>query len=1108
MSNDARPVIPREETPLPSSLGLWSTVLRRTRADLPVVLASWALLASALSLLAAGTLYSQAVTLAGLHRELASAAPADRAIVVRTKILPERIATASAAIVPELQRVLSSTGGEVAIALRSSAYADAGRDPAAVTDLLEFASFEGIERHATLVDGRWAAAGATPVEATLSEAAATALGVRTGDRLSLASRLTPSRVVDVVVAGTWRADPADAYWLGEPLVLAGAETSGQFTTRGPLVVAEDDLTSGPLREPLDAQWRAIPDLDGFRPETLDSVGGDVAGLLVRINAALPGSNQASVSTKLPDILASLDRSVLVAQAGILLLLVQFGVLAAYAVILVAALLLERRRTETALLRARGAGTGHLAAMAFGEGLVVVVPAVLVAPWLAMLLVLGVRLNPAMEGVGLTAPLPGPSTFGVAVLAGIVALVALTLPTLASSVNISGVRAAVGRQTGRTLPQRLGLDLVLVVLAAIALLQLRLYGATLTRNARGALGADPLLVAAPAIGLLGGAVLAVRIMPRMAELAERVLARGRGLIAALGGRQLARRPLRYTRAALLLILAAALGTFASAHAATWTRSQADQASWAAGADVRFAPGPASRLPGWAVGGAVRSVPGVVSATPVVRASVDLGSSLRDAPVVAVDGTAMAGIVRLRDDAAGQATRTALAALGGARPPTPGIEIPAGARRIGVAVDSVVDAVEGFDPVTPGYQGLSATATVVDGDGRVARLESDPGPIGEKGTRLEIPLATPDGSGTLTGPVRLIGLGLELSISGLGGTAAGQGRLDLVDVAASTESTGDAWTPLDLASAEGGHWIVDVGGGQSPVHTNAGAGAVLPFDSLFPFNPDRWELSLLPREGAPIPALAGPALLDRAGARVGDELHATMFGVPVRIDLIGRVDGFPPLDQAKPFLLVDGLALDLARASARASILDADEWWLAVEPGSGQAVAAAVGAAPIDGGDIVDRATVAANLAGDPLGLGVIGILGLGSLAALVFASIGFLVSATVSTSERIGELALLKALGLAPRQILVWLSLESIALLITGLVVGTALGLLLAWLVLPFATLTPTGAPAVPAPVVVVPVEAAVPTLLLAAVLVLATVLLVRHQLPTARTSAVLRARDE
>ena len=50
-------------------------MLRQSRADWPVVLASWVLLACALGLLAAGTLYTDAVTLAGLHRELRSALP-------------------------------------------------------------------------------------------------------------------------------------------------------------------------------------------------------------------------------------------------------------------------------------------------------------------------------------------------------------------------------------------------------------------------------------------------------------------------------------------------------------------------------------------------------------------------------------------------------------------------------------------------------------------------------------------------------------------------------------------------------------------------------------------------------------------------------------------------------------------------------------------------------------------------------------------------------------------------------------------------------------------------------------------------------------------------
>jgi ABC-type antimicrobial peptide transport system permease subunit len=207
-------------------------------------------------------------------------------------------------------------------------------------------------------------------------------------------------------------------------------------------------------------------------------------------------------------------------------------------------------------------------------------------------------------------------------------------------------------------------------------------------------------------------------------------------------------------------------------------------------------------------------------------------------------------------------------------------------------------------------------------------------------------------------------------------------------------------------------------------------------------------------------------------------------------------------------VDVEALGLLRLAAQVASGESAEWWLATQPDRSAAVAAALGAAPIEAASVVDRTAVESGLVADPLGLGVIGILGLGSLAALVFAAIGYLVSVSVSTTERLGELALLKALGLAPRQLLSWLSVENVALLVVGLSVGVLLGLLLAWLALPFATLTASGETPVPAPEVVVPLEALLPTLVLGLLLAVATVLLVRRQLPAARTSTVLRARDE
>ena len=57
-------------------------------------------------------------------------------------------------------------------------------------------------------------------------------------------------------------------------------------------------------------------------------------------------------------------------------------------------------------------------------------------------------------------------------------------------------------------------------------------------------------------------------------------------------------------------------------------------------------------------------------------------------------------------------------------------------------------------------------------------------------------------------------------------------------------------------------------------------------------------------------------------------------------------------------------------------------------------------------------------------------------------------------------------------------------------------------------MTASGEPPIPAPVVVVPPDGLLPILGLAAILVVASLFLVRRQLPAARTSAVLRARDE
>ncbi|MBA2720309.1 MAG: ABC transporter permease, partial [Chloroflexi bacterium] len=546
---------------MPIRTGLPGAVVQRSLADWPVVLAAWLLLVCATTLLATGVVYGDAVASGGLHRALLAAPPRDRTLEVGLSTLPGSLDGLDRLIRPEIERAMAATGGDVVRVVRSGSFADPAIPAADVTELTQFQSLDGLESRTTLVAGAWPRAGAEPVEATVSDAAAAAMGLAVGDRLSLVSRLDTTLTNAVVISGIWRAGPDEAVLLGDELLTTGTTIAGPYTTRGPLVIREADLLAigGARQTRIEVSWRGLPAIESLRVDGVDALRNGAADLAARLRGTIPANASARVSTGLPTLLDDVGRSVLVSRSGVILLTIQFAVLAGYAVVLVAGMLIERRRSEIALMRSRGASSFHLIAMAVLEAAFLAVPAAILAPFLAVGVVALLGAFGPTAGLGLTDSAQiGQSAIVVAAAAGLACIVALTVPTLTVAASPAGARAAQGRQARTTLAQRLGLDLALVAVAAVALWQLRLYGAPLTQNARGSLGLDPLLVAAPAIGLVGGAVLALRVVPRIAELGERLLVRGRGLVGSLGGRQLARRPLRYTRAALLLMLAAALG----------------------------------------------------------------------------------------------------------------------------------------------------------------------------------------------------------------------------------------------------------------------------------------------------------------------------------------------------------------------------------------------------------------------------------------------------------------------------------------------------------------------------------------------------------------------
>ena len=1102
------------------SAGLWRALLHRSRSDWPVVLAAAMLLVCATVLLAAGAVYGDVVALGGLRRAVLEASPASRVVVVGSTATPADVGAIDEVVTAEANEVFGAGGGEVGLAIKSGGFVRAGFDPEDPGGLTRLASYRGIEGHAQLVDGRWPVGGQTPFEAVISEGASAALEAGLGDRISLVSRDDSSIGVDVLVTGIWRPDRDDPYWISDVLELDGVETRGPFTTSGPIVLGREDLVRRVDARELDLEWRAIPAVDGLSVDGLAALRADLGSLQDRLrDARLPGRSL-RVSSDLPGILAEVERATLVSRSGVILLTIQFAILAAYAIILVAGMLIERRRIEVALLRSRGASTLHLTAMAFGEALMLGIPAALIAPWLAVGVVqlLGTIGPLADAGIASTATVDR-GVMIVAAAAAAACVVALTLPSITSGGNPAGVRARLSRQVGRTLAQRLGIDLVLVVLAAIGLWQLRLYGSPLTENARGVLGLDPLLIAAPGVGLLAGGIVATRVVPRLAEIAERILSRRRGLVAAIGSRQLARRPLRYTRSALLLMLAAALGTFAASDAATWTQSQKDQATYQAAADMRVVMSDYVDLPSWVVGPAIRSTDGVDAATPVVRAPLDVGRALRDGQLLAFDPATAPGLIRFPSADAAATLPAMLARLAEERPATRSIELPAGVRRLAVNVDADIHPDPETDPlglIPADWDGIDAAAVVEDGDGRLHRINGGSGLFVGAGQRLVIPLTRlVDGSTDLfPGPARLQGIELTLSAPG---EVIAIGTIDILALEASTSETGNSdwadtgWQP----NAPSWRWSSVRVGDDRSLAAAAGKPNRIEFGSepgqtepLFGSSTAILRSSTLPDKPELMPAVVSDRFLELGGALVGDEVAASVAGQRVTLRIIGSTAQFPSLDPAKGFAIVDATTLERARLATTGQLVDTREWWASVEDGNALTVEEALRQDPVSAADVIGRVARTRALGGDPISLGIIGALALGALAALAFAAIGFVVSATVTTSERITEFAILRALGLSGRELAAWVSLENAFLLIFGLVAGSALGLVLAWLVLPFATLTATGALAVPSPEIVVPWPAIVPIYGAALVLFLVTVAIVTRQVRRAGITTVLRSGEE
>lgn len=1079
------------------------------RSDWPIVAAAWLITLLAATLLAAGPIYSDAVSLAGLRRVLLDA-PSTAANIEATALVPPgELAFASAAVEREMAEAVGPVGAEVLRSGRSDTFALPDQ-PDGVRDLAVLGFADGLADHAELLEGAWPAAeggsGDGPVPVAVAAPVADELGWRVGDELPLVNRRDEGQAVAIRVVGVFAiADADDAYWWDDAMAVDGWSESSSYRTFGPLFTTPEHLLDRVAGDAVRVAWHAFPHFDRIELDQAARLRAGASQLTERIGFALAGSFP-TASTSLHEILAEAQRSLLVTRTGVLLLVVQLGILAAYAIVLTAGLLAEHRRADTALLRSRGAGPGQVAALALTEALVLAAPAALLAPPLAAMALGAFNLaGPLAAAEVAIVPQLSETAFMVAAAGALGAALLLVVPAFLAARSIVDEEGRRSRFETRTIGQRLGLDVALLAVTLIGFWQLRLYGAPLTQSVQGTLGLDPLLVATPAIGLLAGGVLALRVVPLLAVGAEALTRRGRRLVGALGAQQIARRPLRYTRAALLLMLAVSMGVFAISYADTWHTSQQDQAAYQVGADVRMVSGGGGgTVPAWSLDAALHRIEGVATTMPVNRQLLRLPTGSRQGTLLALDAAALADVMTVRDDLATLSLADAGRRLADERPAPALLRLTEAPRRILVDARLAVERVgvvvfnedtQAFElderPISEvGRVTIGAEIVVRDARGIVERFTGVPVPFDADGNRIVVELAptTPrtvaaveEIGGALSAPLEVLSVDVVVGLPP--SSVADEGRVVLQGLSASASAVGDDWSPVAMPSGAG--WTARVLRNQGPVAEPLPGqldgfafilGGVGPAAAIS--GPDQPgvrppAISFLPQAltdlaGAELPVLVNRAFLDATASQVGDTVTARVGGLLRTLVIVGSLASFPTTEAADPQAVADLATLSLLAFAGSQTTVTPLEWWMATDAGAGSAVAATIASGPYVRGSVTSADDRAQGLSADPVALGIIGALSLGFVVAGLFAVIGLAVSAAVSARQRRTEFALLRALGLSSGQLSGWLWLENAGIVVVSLAAGTGLGLLIGWVVLPFVTVTQAAAAPFPPPVVQTP----------------------------------------
>jgi len=951
--------------------------------------------------------------------------------------------------------------------------------------LAYFAENRALRSHSLLVAGDWPAGS----QVALPEAAARSFGLTVGDSVTVDAGTV------VTIAGLYRAERSPA-WRSDRLNGSGNETSyPKPDTRafipthafGPLLLADGGFDA------LGVRAQAI-ELD-YAPDFRDFEVSGLAPLADRLEGAdtqvpyLLGDDAARIvyGTDLDGVVGDAIQSLLVTRATVTVVALLLLTVAMAALIQAAQLFSAAGSRSRDLMRRRGASARQVVGLAAVEAATLAFVIGAAGALLSQAVYLLLARLPPMVAAGMPAQASlRPADWATAGLVALASAVVIVAPTLGS------VREAESERRSRLGGlARSGLDLGVVALAAVALWQLQVYRSPIVQGT--SLRLDPVLTVGPAIILIGGALLAARLVAPAARLASALAAKSRGVVLPLAGWEVGRRTQRATAAVLLLTLTVALGTFSESFLASWKQSQIDQAGMSVG--------PAVRVPG-------KTTPPGDDPQPVIRRSGLVAGPDADLSTDNPDGTP-ATILGLTADArrqlntgrnAREGGKTIVTAIRPSFDAGAGIDLPRDVRGLSATVQL------GSTPV-PGALG-TVRAMVQTARNTITTVDLGSVPLDGLAHRVSGRSRVGDGA-------QFVGFQVELRVGDqeLYPRDAGTVTADLLfgDVAALAPESGPRSplheVPISAAPLAGWSARQSVDPRTEPALDAVPSGWQFRIGTSIPADLDVQTQSVVimawGRE-RDLPAVLSGRLSRFMGVSVGAPVSVVLPGAIMSATVSAVVSDVPGSLGGSGTIVVDQMSLQRALAARGISTPMVDEWWVDVPDaralGYIDALRRPAGAAPVASSTIE-----AQQLQQSPLRVATQAALLLAIVSAAVLAALGFGVHTAATLAARRSELAQLRAVGLRRRHVVLVIGAETLLLGGLGTALGLALGIVLSLTIAPVAATSPTGALTVPGLQVVFPWGQILLLIGLIAVVIAAVVLLVARDQRAIDPARILRA---